>query len=579
MKKITFVAALLGSVYFSNAQVGIGTPTPATSSMLDITASDRGVLIPRVNLSSLTVFSPVTGTEVNGLLVFATGEKIDTLPVVESGFYYWNVSKWERIVSQTQLDTVIGNQADIAKIKALLDAAYGSNNLGETPSTGTHGGMVYTPEIPAIGTQGQPDYVAAVPAKIEYVTWNGTTYVKQDATDGLISLIQGNETKTKIVTVKNVQYYLSETFDKFSNLASITQPGVNATPAEIAAFEDAKEDVLDSAVEGSYFKIDVVGGVVNNFNDIITSTTVIEGTSQTIEQYFQSLGADSNTVYFNNTNASLTIGNGSVAAYTFYLKDAAGNPVEIDLADLISNLEAVTTLVKSTGANTAPIVYTYSNENVIKGVVGATATQITITADIISSITNNTDVQNAITNMLNASGNVYYGDHDGVSNTADVFYTIVNNVKTPIDLSNVVVNATTINAGSTTEQINNVTKIKQNLGDSIVNNTSVFTGDTITISGVTYYIYKGEFNTAVTANTAVTTGITLDKKVIKILSMNLRYAGGVSANVTNLVTSGTDDKEVAFNIGTGNMYQVLGTSNVDAKVIVEFASDVSPLIQ
>lgn len=45
MKKITLMAALLGSAYFSNAQVGIGTPTPNASAMLDITATNKGVLI------------------------------------------------------------------------------------------------------------------------------------------------------------------------------------------------------------------------------------------------------------------------------------------------------------------------------------------------------------------------------------------------------------------------------------------------------------------------------------------------------------------------------------------------------
>ena len=41
MKKITIMAALLGSAYFANAQVGIGTPAPANSSQLDIVANNK----------------------------------------------------------------------------------------------------------------------------------------------------------------------------------------------------------------------------------------------------------------------------------------------------------------------------------------------------------------------------------------------------------------------------------------------------------------------------------------------------------------------------------------------------------
>src|SRR5690606_19600153 len=241
------------------------------------------------------------------------------------------------------------------------------------------------------------------------------SYERLDITSVITDLINSSETKTKIVTIEDVQYYVTESYAGAANPIVITDPGV--------------------------YKIDVVGGVVNNFSEIINSNTTIEGTTQTIKQYFEELGAtDSNTVYFNNTHTSLTVGAGSVAAYTFYLKDAAGDPIEINLADLIANLEAVTTLVKSTGNLADPITYTYSNEDVINGVQGATPTVIEITADMVTSITNNTDVQNAISNVLNQGGNVYYGDVNGTN----VFYTIdANGNKVAIEISQVVVNAIT----------------------------------------------------------------------------------------------------------------------------------------
>ncbi|MBN8147805.1 hypothetical protein J0J24_24025, partial [Vibrio vulnificus] len=62
---------------------------------------------------------------------------------------------------------------------------------------------------------------------------------------------------------------------------------------------------------------------------------------------------------------------------------------------------------------------------------------INMTGDILSSIENNEEIKNAITNVLNAGGNVYYGDHDGddknsavTDKTPHVFYHVVYNDKT-----------------------------------------------------------------------------------------------------------------------------------------------------
>ncbi|XLL71794.1 hypothetical protein QCB52_15025, partial [Myroides odoratimimus] len=63
------------------------------------------------------------------------------------------------------------------------------------------------------------------------------------------------------------------------------------------------------------------------------------------------------------------------------------------------------------------IFYKYNNED--KG-----EQFINMTADIISSINNNEEVKNALTNVLNQGGNVYFGDHDNDAATDNVFYTM-----------------------------------------------------------------------------------------------------------------------------------------------------------
>ena len=64
MKHFTYVVmALLCANYYCYSQIGIGTTTPDSSTILDIESTDKGVLIPRV--SSADIVNPA-----NGLLIF-----------------------------------------------------------------------------------------------------------------------------------------------------------------------------------------------------------------------------------------------------------------------------------------------------------------------------------------------------------------------------------------------------------------------------------------------------------------------------------------------------------------------------
>lgn len=89
------VMLLLASVNRMQAQttVGIGTETPNNSSALDITSSNQGVLIPRVDLTGTNDTATITNGNVVGLLVYNTVTVSDVTP----GFYYWSGGVWERL--------------------------------------------------------------------------------------------------------------------------------------------------------------------------------------------------------------------------------------------------------------------------------------------------------------------------------------------------------------------------------------------------------------------------------------------------------------------------------------------------
>ncbi|MCH2194270.1 hypothetical protein [Kordia sp.] len=80
-------------LYFSltsitNAQVGINTTTPGDGSMLDVTSTEKGMLVPRVDISELSTIDPITGGSTESLLVYNTNATTGV------GFYYWNNSAW-----------------------------------------------------------------------------------------------------------------------------------------------------------------------------------------------------------------------------------------------------------------------------------------------------------------------------------------------------------------------------------------------------------------------------------------------------------------------------------------------------
>lgn len=72
----------------THAQVGINTTNPTPGTILDINASDKGILIPRVNIDNPSSGTQIEGGTTNGLLVYNTNQ------TTGEGFYYWYNTQW-----------------------------------------------------------------------------------------------------------------------------------------------------------------------------------------------------------------------------------------------------------------------------------------------------------------------------------------------------------------------------------------------------------------------------------------------------------------------------------------------------
>src|SRR5690554_2909857 len=112
MKKRLLSVALLMGAWGTYGQVGIGTLAPDNSAQLDVVANDKGVLFPRVSLTSSTDATTIKNGNVNSLLVFNTNTQNDITP----GYYYWYDNKWMRIVNEDEVTALDKNTINVSLI-------------------------------------------------------------------------------------------------------------------------------------------------------------------------------------------------------------------------------------------------------------------------------------------------------------------------------------------------------------------------------------------------------------------------------------------------------------------------------
>ncbi|MCX2575629.1 hypothetical protein [Pedobacter sandarakinus] len=123
-----FIVGALSQIV--QAQQGFGTNNPAASSVVDMTATDKGVLLPRIALTSTALAAPVV-SPANALTVFNTNTAGDVKP----GYYYWNLAqaKWVSLNDE---------QADVRMVGGNNHITQDAGVLGNGTSAGTGSGNI-----------------------------------------------------------------------------------------------------------------------------------------------------------------------------------------------------------------------------------------------------------------------------------------------------------------------------------------------------------------------------------------------------------------------------------------------------
>jgi hypothetical protein len=97
-KKFIFIFFVLVIALNTNAQTGIGTTSPSASARLDVSATDKGFLPPRVALTAINSSGPIT-SPATGLFVYNTATTGTAPNNVVPGYYYWNGSSWVNFIA------------------------------------------------------------------------------------------------------------------------------------------------------------------------------------------------------------------------------------------------------------------------------------------------------------------------------------------------------------------------------------------------------------------------------------------------------------------------------------------------
>ena len=95
----------------ANGTTGINTIAPDNSAQLEVAATNKGVLVPRVALTASNVAAPVTAPATS-LLIYNTANAGTFPNDVFPGYYYWSGTRWRRF-ADTRVDRYTFGPFDI----------------------------------------------------------------------------------------------------------------------------------------------------------------------------------------------------------------------------------------------------------------------------------------------------------------------------------------------------------------------------------------------------------------------------------------------------------------------------------
>lgn len=325
---------------FMFAQVGVGTFNPDPSAELEVKSSNKGVLLPRVDLTSLTVFAPIVGSGTESLLVYNQTE--NAAAGLTKGYYFWKNNQWQKLSeSGDVVATVIQNFSTIVADTNVLNQLISIIQANETVTNlvdNGNGTITYTNEDGVAQTVD----IAAIVAANETVTTlvnngNGVyTYTNEAGTTTTINVPAD--------VISNFNTILADTNVTNQLITLIHNNGGNVYyDGSVFTYLDSSGNIVTIDFTTIVTDNETLTTLVDNGDGTITYTDEDGGT--TILNIGAIAGTETVTNLVDNGDGTITYTNENAVAQT------------VDIAAIVAANETVTTLVDN-GNGT----FTYTNE-------------------------------------------------------------------------------------------------------------------------------------------------------------------------------------------------------------------------
>ncbi len=315
-KNLVFGTLLLGATTIHaqvvKQKVGDNPTVISASTVLEVESTNKGVLLPRISLTSATdattISSPATS-----LLIYNTATAGTSPNDVAPGFYYWSGTRWNKLSVGSETDPVIGNE--------ILDAV-------------ANGGLTRT----GTGTAADPYKIKMTDgsANGQVLTWDGTKWTAAAVgaeVDGVIGNEVLNATTNKGLTRAGsgtavAPYTLGLTDGTAANQTMVWN-GTTWAPATTPEVDGIiGNEILDvvankgltrtgTGTTADPYKVQMTDGTAANQTMVWNGTTWAPATTPEVD------GIIGNEVLNATTNKGLTrVGSGTAASpYTLGLTD------------------------------------------------------------------------------------------------------------------------------------------------------------------------------------------------------------------------------------------------------------------
>lgn len=92
----------------SAQSVGIGTTSPNSSALFEVSSENKGILVPRIALTNTGLAAPVT-TPAEALMIYNTNASVAGTGALGKGFYYWTGIRWQKMIGGLEGWSLTGN--------------------------------------------------------------------------------------------------------------------------------------------------------------------------------------------------------------------------------------------------------------------------------------------------------------------------------------------------------------------------------------------------------------------------------------------------------------------------------------